>query len=219
MLSSTNLANSSTKTSRRPMDFYPTPPEVTHALMRYLELPRLTRVLEPASGDGAMAKVIAEYCPQVCAYDIREDGFLLRQNQSQDFLTETTNTDVIITNPPFNLAEQFIRHAITKAPIVAMLLKSQYWHAKTRTPLFKEHPPAFVLPLNWRPDFRNGELGGSPTMEVAWSVWMRGVKATVYDVLEKPDTRKIESDAWCATEPSPDTWANPMFSEYESDLC
>ena len=182
MLNTTNLANNSDTSKRRDLDFYPTPPEPTHALMRFLNLKGDYFVCEPACGDGAMLEVIRKYVPYVEGFDIQPNTY----GGKQDFLTSNKEYDAIITNPPFNLAEQFIRHALTKAPIVAMLLKSQYWHAKTRTPLFKEHPPAWVLPLNWMPDFRAGELRGSPTMEVAWSVWIKGNTDTRYRILEKP---------------------------------
>ena len=39
---------------------------------------------------------------------------------------------------------------------------------KKRIDLFNSNPPAFVLPLSWRPDFGGG---GAPTMDVLWTVW------------------------------------------------
>jgi hypothetical protein len=174
------LANGGKQERRRELDFYPTPPDVTHALMRFLALPQ-SLVWEPACGDGAMSKVIQSYGHTVIGSDIR-DGV--------DYLTAKPAPQcgygAIITNPPFNLSEQFIRKAIGEAPVVAMLLKSQYWHAAKRSKLFAEHPPAFVLALSWRPDFRGGELGGAPTMEVLWSVWERGKTDTRYRILPRP---------------------------------
>jgi hypothetical protein len=49
--------------------------------------------------------------------------------------------------------------------------------------LFKEFPPAYVLPLTWRPDFMGGERGGAPTMEVHWTVWIAGDTDTKYRIL------------------------------------
>jgi hypothetical protein len=109
---------------------------------------------------------------------------------SVDFLASNITAGAIITNPPFNISEEFIRHALTKAPIVAMLLKSQYWHAKKRVKLFEECPPAYVLPLSWRPDFlfdqrKEGDKKAAPTMEVAWTVWIKGDTDTKYRILSK----------------------------------
>lgn len=175
------LTGGGDKSKRRELDFYPTPPDVTHALMRFLNRP-LGVVWEPACGDGAMANVIADYGNTVISTDIRESGF---GGGGFDFLLESRVCDAVITNPPFNVSEEFIRHALTQAPIVAMVLKSQYWHAKKRINLFKESPPAWVLPLTWRPDFMGGERGGAPTMEVHWTVWIRGDEDTKYRLLER----------------------------------
>lgn len=181
------LTGISAKNKRRDLDFYPTPKEATIALMDFLQPPEESTVWEPACGDGAMSKVILDYVGEVVSTDVRDTGF---GNGQIDFLDITTGAgdsiDAIITNPPFNLSEQFIRKALANAPIVAMLLKSQYWHAAKRRLLFKSHTPSYVLPLTWRPDFRGGELGGSPTMEVAWTVWMPGNTGCRYIPLEKP---------------------------------
>lgn len=176
-----NLANSSTDNKRRDLDFYPTPPDVTHALMRFLEL-KPCLILEPACGDGAMAEVLKQYGHDVVSSDIRHTGY---GNGGIDFLETSADYDAVITNPPFNVSEEFIRHALTQAGTVAMVLKSQYWHAKKRSLLFNEFPPAYVLPLTWRPDFMGGERGGAPTMEVHWTVWVEGDTDTRYRLLNR----------------------------------
>lgn len=189
------LTNNNTE-KRRELDFYPTPPDVTHALMDFLALPPRQTIWEPACGDGAMVDVLKQYGKSLCngsfkgntviATDIRETSIC---SNPVDFLStkEISSVDAIITNPPFNLSEEFIRHAIKKAPVVAMLLKSQYWHAAKRMKLFNEFPPAYVLPLSWRPDFlfdtRKPGDKVNPTMEVAWSVWINGDTNTKYRIL------------------------------------
>lgn len=164
------LTGGNNKQDRRELDFYPTPAEVTIALMDFLKLDPCT-IWEPACGDGAMSKIISLYGHSVISTDIRHTGF---GDGGFNFLEHAMEVDAIITNPPFNLSELFIKHAIEQTPLVAMLLKSQYWHAKKRYDLFKQCPPSYVLPLTWRPDFLNGEKGGSPTMECVWTVWKTG---------------------------------------------
>lgn len=176
-----NLANSSTENKRRELDYYPTPPDVTHALMRFLNLSPC-KIWEPACGDGTMAEVLKHYGHDVAASDIRQTGYGVG---GVNFLDRVFSCDAVITNPPFALSEQFIRQALMCAGTVAMLLKSQYWHAKKRTTLFSEFPPAYVLPLTWRPDFMAGERGGAPTMDVHWTVWLAGDTDTKYRLLEK----------------------------------
>jgi hypothetical protein len=177
-----NLANASTTSARRDLDFYPTPPDVTHALMEFLDFP-LATVWEPACGDGAMSEVLKNYADNVISTDLRDTGY---GSGGVNFLTERRECDAIITNPPFNISEAFIRHAVPQADVVAMVLKSQYWHARKRAALFAELPPAWVLPLTWRPDFMGGERGGAPTMEVHWTVWIRGDVTTKYRPISRP---------------------------------
>ena len=159
-------------------DFYPTPAEATMALLEFLKLPPKTVVWEPACGEGHMVDVMQEYDLQVIGTDIQS---------GTDYLTaEDRACDWIITNPPFSLADLFIKQSIDSKKPFALLLKSQYWHAKKRLPLFRSYPPTFVCPLTWRPDFTFKQRGkGSPLMDVMWVVWC-GCHDTRYIPLEKP---------------------------------
>lgn len=177
------LANGGAKENRRELDFYPTPPEVTTALLEFLKLQPCT-IWEPACGDGAMSKVLEAAGHRVLSSDLRASGY---GDEGVDFLTCPIRAcDAIVTNPPFNLSEDFIRRALTVTDTVAMVLKSQYWHAAKRKALFDEHPPAYVLPLTWRPDFLGGERGGAPTMDCIWTVWAPNAGDCVYRPLAKP---------------------------------
>ena len=180
MINGVPLANGGTKKNRRDLDFYPTPPEVTIALMQFMQLDPCT-IIEPACGDMAMVNVIKEYGHNVIASDIIT---------GTDYLTTPMSGDAIITNPPFGLSQKFIEKAVIEAPIVAMLLKSQYWHAKSRFDLFNRCVPSYILPLTWRPDFlfNTRQLGhkAAPTMEVLWTVWIRGNTQSKYIPLKKP---------------------------------
>jgi len=186
-MKASNLTGGGDQKKRRELDFYPTPPDVTHALMKFLHIHPCNIVWEPACGDGAMAEVIKQYGHEVIATDLRETGY---GEGGVDFLLEDRKCDAIITNPPFNISQEFIQHALSQARIVAMLLKSQYWHAAKRTSLFNVMRPAFVLPLTWRPDFMGGERGGAPTMEVAWTVWIDQEEDTRIRLLERPNINK-----------------------------
>lgn len=180
---SVTLANGGDQTKRKFSDFYPTPPEATIALLDFLKLPRETIVWEPACGEGHMVNVLKTRFDRVTGSDITD-------SLQTDFLdTDFNLCDWIITNPPFSLAEQFIRHARKLNPSggFAFLLKSQYWHAMSRLKLFRETQPSHVLPLTWRPDFHFGAAGGAPTMEVLWTVWQPPYdRECLYIPLEKP---------------------------------
>lgn len=146
---------------RNKQDFYPTPPDVTEALMRELNLPKSYTIWESACGNGAITKKLESMGYTVVGTDI---------TTGNDYLTEPYHEcDWIITNPPFMLSEEFIRRSKEHGKPFALLLKSQYWHAKRRYKLFEECKPTAVYPLTWRPDF--GGTGGSPLMDVIWTVW------------------------------------------------
>lgn len=174
---------------RSKLDYYPTPPEVTAALMDFLQLPKETNIWEPACGDGRMADTLRRLGYSVLATDIQT---------GQDFLTMPfPGADWIITNPPFSLAEEFIERAWQHKRPFAFLLKAHYWNAKSRLPLFERIQPQWVLPLTWRPNFRANptEKRESPVLDFAWCVWTPGRTVwTFYKPLRKVDVKKYDAD-------------------------
>jgi hypothetical protein len=168
------------KSQRRENDFYPTPWEATVALLKEVKFPR--RVWEPACGDGAIYRVLDAFGHAVICSDICPG---MNGAHARDFLVYDepigNHMDAIITNPPFKLAAPFIEMAAEYGVPFAFLLKTQFWHAANRLPLFNEIPPTQVLPLTWRLDFTGG---GAPTMDCAWFVW--GIPGQAYKPLPKP---------------------------------
>jgi len=155
--------------TRSKMDLYSTPVAVTTALVEFLSLPQDTAVWECASGKGQMSRVLERYYTRVVSSDLYDHGY---KESGIDFLLQAHTYDCnwIITNPPFSSSAEFIEHAMTlELDGFAFLMKSQYWHAKTRHALFLKRRPRFILPLLWRPDFSNS--GKSPTMDCLWTVW------------------------------------------------
>lgn len=171
---------------RKAADFYPSPPDVTLALLKHLRLPRGTVVKEPACGTGEMAVVLDHAGLVVQASDLRRTGY---GRGGVDFIANPgQKADWVITNPPFNLALKFITTSLSITPNVAMLLKSQFWHAASRRKFFEDNPPYEVLPLTWRPAFLEKERGKSPLMDVMWVVWREGSDGfCTYQPLPRPD--------------------------------
>lgn len=149
---------------RSPQDFYPTPADVTTALMDFLNLDGESRIWEPACGEMDMVRTMERLGYKVTATDIKS---------GVDFLTSNPiECDWIITNPPFTIADEFIKRCRELNKPFALLLKSQYWHAAKRLRLFSEITPSYILPLTWRPDFLfKQQRKGSPLMDVMWCVW------------------------------------------------
>ena len=175
-----NGGNSST--GRKASDFYPTPPEATVALLKFLSLPAQAHIWEPACGEGHMVDVMEAMGYEVTGTDIQA---------GDDFLTiPLMGCDWIITNPPFRLAEQFIRQCAKHKKPFALLLKVQFWNAAKRYKLFREITPTRVLPLTWRPDFTGK---GQAMMDMAWCVWDLAPRGTTYFLpLEKPNAEELE---------------------------
>lgn len=181
---SNRIIGGNTAGKRKASDFYPTPPEVTIALLNLLELPEGTVIWEPACGNGSMVDVMQRFGYKVIATDI-ETG--------TDFLTSPDmECEWVITNPPFSVADKFIEKCIKIGKPFALLLKSQYWHAKKRIGLFRSCPPSFVCPLTWRPNFAGEQAGrGNPLMDVIWVVWDMK-RYPHYVPLERPKTIDME---------------------------
>ena len=177
-MNGTVLANRSA-TDRSKTDFYETPNEVTTALLDFLEqnghIDPSQTIWEPACGRYKMANVMLGRGYTVVATDLYPEGRM----PQVDFLEEERPCDWIITNPPFSKASEFVQRALDLGKPCAFLLKSQFWHARSRMKLFYDNPPTYVLPLTWRPDFLYGSKSGSPTMECIWTVWC-GERDTKY---------------------------------------
>jgi hypothetical protein len=97
---------SSTNGKVQPRELYPTPPEVVDALLAKLTLRPTDKFLEPCYGTGAIFDKIDLPQSQKSSAEI-EKGI--------DYLTTDFGTqDVIITNPPFSLTEEFIRKSLSE---------------------------------------------------------------------------------------------------------
>lgn len=161
---------------RRERDFYPTPAWVTYALGEKWSLP--TEIWEPACGEGDMSRALTAMGHKVTSTDIEpapDSG-----GKVFDFLKDQgIKARAIVTNPPFNLADQFIVRALavtqSERGLVAMLLPTDFDHAKKRVPLFSEHPKfACKIVLTKRIRWFEGrpeDKGKQPMGNHAWFVW------------------------------------------------
>lgn len=156
--------------SRPKDDFYPTPPGATLALLQAESFDR--EVWEPACGDGAISKTLISQGYTVHSTDLFNHGY--GQPGLNFFSFQEPIADTIITNPPFTLAEEWIRHAqglgITK---MALLLKLAFLEGQKRSRLLKRSPLAKVLVFSNRLIMtRNGEEPrGGGMIAFAWFIW------------------------------------------------
>lgn len=92
-----------------------------------------------------------------------------------DFLTDDScidpeRYDVLLTNPPFSGAEEFLKRGLEVAEHVVLLLRLNFAASAKRAPLMHDHPPdVYVLPN--RPSFTGK---GTDSIEYAWFHWHAG---------------------------------------------
>lgn len=153
-------------------DFYPTPVPATLALLRGETFG--PRIWEPACGDGAISKVLQAAGHEVVSTDLFDRGF----GESRiDFLMEhKLLAPEIVTNPPFKMAEQFVRHALDLgASKVAMMLRLAWLEGSQRKALFEGTPLARVHVASRRLNMARGGVevggGGGSMIAFAWFVW------------------------------------------------
>ena len=152
---------------RKERDLYETPAWVTHALVAIL--PQLVgrNIIEPACGSGKMVRAMQDKGLHVTGFDIA-DG--------RDFLQCLGAVgSAVVTNPPYVLAQEFCEHAIElMRPVnglVAMLLRTDFDHAKTRQHLFSGCPNfarklVLTKRIKWFEDSK-----GQPSFNHAWYIW------------------------------------------------
>lgn len=167
--------------TRRELDFYPTPPAATRALLPLIaDWP--DAVWEPCCGDGAIGKELETEGFKVVATDLIDRGYGVGNRDFFEF--EEALASTIVTNPPFSRADNFIRHALDLGiQRMALLLKINFWNAAKRTALWDEWPPAALYPLTWRLDFTGA---GAPHFDCMWCVWDGPSHLAICKPLRKP---------------------------------
>ena len=139
------------------LEFFPTPPWATRALMEHVlgrrslheeaswdavaKRPRFGtarqawRCWEPAAGEGHMAAVLAEYFDEVYCTDVHDYGglhavgsFIGADGLGLDVVEAPSPGPAwIITNPPFSLAVEFVERALVEAKRGVAILVRTQW--------------------------------------------------------------------------------------------
>lgn len=170
-------AGASLFTGRAANEYYPTPPEVTRALLSVETFHG--SVWEPACGEGWMAEEFKHVGYEVIATDLVEYGY---GRGNFDFLkSQTPLAKNIITNPPYGsgLADKFLRHALTMIEQtggrVAMLLNLSSLCHPSRHDSFTRRPPSVIYALDECVCYPNGkpDLATSRTYDhrYYWGIW------------------------------------------------
>lgn len=145
-------------------DLYETPEWVTEVVLPHLRTGLV--IHEPAAGSGKMVRALARGGRTVTASDIAT---------GVDFLRTMETHEAIVTNPPYEQAAEFIAHSLTLTKtaggFVAMLLRTDFDHARTRETMFGKHKwfskkVVLTRRIKWFEDST-----GSPSFNHAWFIW------------------------------------------------
>jgi hypothetical protein len=174
---------------RHPRDFYRTPTAATLALLRREFIPQRPgfEVWEPACGDGAISRVLNQHDIRTVSTDRFEyegqSDPLVGALPGVDFLKQTKLlAPVIITNPPFKIANDFTRHALDLgAEKVCLLLRLAYLEGARRADLWPNLSRVWVFSRRltlWSGDSARQDLDKGGMMAFAWFVFTKGEPLT-----------------------------------------
>lgn len=145
-------------------DFYSTPKFVVDGLLKFVDLQKLSEkgfnFFEPCKGIGG----IYDYLPGEKDYCcLEEDKDYLKNSFEYDPLK------VIVTNPPFILAKEFLEKSLNEAPVVVYFLRLNFLGSGGRFEFFEDNPPDHFIVSSDRPSFTPD--GKTDNCDYAWMIW------------------------------------------------
>ena len=163
------------------LDDFPTPPWAARALCEHLISAKSgDTVWEPACNRGYLVKGLGDYFETIIVSDVHDYG---TGHGVYDFLWPDPNKynyQWIITNPPFRLAEDFIRKAQEHATVgIAMLVRAQFLESVGRFDrLFSQNPPTLIGQFAERVPMVKGRIDASISTATAycWLVWFKAIE-------------------------------------------
>jgi hypothetical protein len=138
-------------------DFYPTPMWCYENLE--IDWSKFSTAHEPCRGDGRIYNWLSDKGLSVSYTEITE---------GLDFFEWKDNVDLIITNPPFSIAQEFISHSLAHANTVIMLLRLNFLASIKRYDWWSVNPPTALHVLSKRPSFTGS---GTDATDYGWFVW------------------------------------------------
>jgi hypothetical protein len=188
---------------RSPRDLYITPFGLANtAIIRFsldeIKHPNYSRYsfgLDVGCGNGVWGKAATNIVAIIDGIDIvpsvsDNDIHLFGQIFTGNFLELNTNYDFIFGNPPYSLAEEFVRHSfklLEPNGYIYFLLRLSFLEGIARgNGLFKEFPPKHVYVCSRRPSFfsTNGKHT-TDTLAYAMFLWQKNYQGkTELDFLD-----------------------------------
>lgn len=175
-MSSTNRGH-----NRPGNDFYGTPDYTIQSLLNVHEIDY--PVLEPCAGKLAIVNALGG-CEhnEIYTNDINPDMPTQTHQDYRNMDVQGNWLETIITNPPFNIAQQVIEKAlqdVVEGGEVIMLLRLNFLGSQKRKTFWDSAPLKHIYILSKRPSFAGD--GKTDSIEYMWAVFERGYegKATI----------------------------------------
>lgn len=184
-LSGGQLAGGNSISEKADNDFYATDPKTVDLFLDcFSEIKDFSgKIWECACGNGNISNELKKYFPkaEIISSDLVYRGF---GKGETDFLESKDVADMIITNPPFSLINEFIVHALNQSKrYVIFLAKIQTLETLERKEILENSPLKYVYVHSSRQaTWKNGsdvdERGKkwATTMCLAWFVWDKEYK-------------------------------------------
>ena len=155
-------------------DLYETPACATRALIRTGVLDQFPRILEPAAGRGAIVRELKRGGWQVLAQDLIE--YVAADPEVHAGINffgveALAFTDAIVTNPPYRLADRFVRKGLELGVPVIVLLRLMALEGAKRSDIMAHLRHVFIgierLPMMHREGWSGPKLKDG-AMPFAW---------------------------------------------------
>lgn len=156
------------------IDFYETPPIATKALIDSKFLSPALPIWEPACGRGAISEVLEAHNFEVVSTDIVDHGYdkcyVLYDFLKMEFPSKRPYQ--IVTNPPYNLAPEFVEQACRLVDKSAFLLRLAFLEGQKRKLLFQRCPLCRILVFSKRlPRMHRFDYEGKKTSSTIAFAW------------------------------------------------
>lgn len=171
-------ANNHSDVIREVNDYYATDPRAVEMLLEKEKFNSI--ILEPSCGEGHISRVLLDGGYAVKSSDLIDRGF----GDVKDFFEIDEFNGDVITNPPYKIALDFVKHSLDIIPEgnkVAMFLKLQFLEGKARKEFYKNNPPKKIYVASGRlVCAMNGDFEKykSSAVAYAWFIWEKGYKGS-----------------------------------------
>jgi hypothetical protein len=163
-------------------DLYTTEPKDIERFLVAIERDRLkllSPIWEPAAGRGDISKMLIRYGYSVYSTDIIPYSDNEIEIKATDFFTSRNPKEIkphktIFTNPPFNMQEEFLKHALSFCLDVIFFVRLSFLTSIRRYKIYKLYNPAYVYVYTARAHcYKDGDVTHGQNMIDYCVMWWK----------------------------------------------